>query len=92
MTDRIIPPSELIINGDGTIFHLHLRPEELADIIILVGDRARVARVAQYFDEAECEVENREFHTITGRYRGKRMSVLSTGIGIGKTTPGPSFG
>lgn len=83
MTDRIIPPSELIINGDGTIFHLHLRPEELADIIILVGDRARVARVAQHFDEAECEVENREFHTITGRYRGKRMSVLSTGIGIG---------
>ena len=83
MTDRIIPPSELIINGDGTIFHLHLRPEELADIIILVGDRARVGRVAQHFDQVECEAENREFHTITGRYRGKRMSVLSTGIGIG---------
>ncbi len=83
MIGRIIPPSELIINGDGTIFHLHLRPEELADIVILVGDRARVARVAAYFDEVECEAENREFHTITGRYRGKRMSVLSTGIGIG---------
>ena len=83
MIERIIPPSELIINGDGTIFHLHLRPEQLADIVILVGDRARVARVAAYFDEVECDVENREFHTITGRYRGKRMSVLSTGIGIG---------
>ena len=83
MTERIIPPSELIINGDGTIFHLHLRPEELADTVILVGDRARAARVAAYFDEVECDVENREFHTITGRYRGKRMSVLSTGIGIG---------
>ena len=83
MIGRIIPPSELIINGDGTIFHLHLRPEELADIVILVGDRARVARVAAYFDEVEHDVENREFHTITGRYRGKRMSVLSTGIGIG---------
>ena len=83
MQQRIIPASELIINGDGTIFHLHLRPDELADVVILVGDRARVNAVAAHFDEVECDVENREFHTITGRYRGRRMSVLSTGIGIG---------
>ncbi len=80
---RTITSSELIINGDGTIFHLHLRPEQLADIVILVGDRGRVALVASYFESVECDVENREFHTITGCYRGRRMSVLSTGIGIG---------
>lgn len=83
MQHRIIAPSELIINGDGSIFHLHLRPEQLADVVILVGDRQRVATVAAYFDKVECDVENREFHTITGYYRGRRMSVLSTGIGIG---------
>ena len=83
MQQRIIPASELIINGDGTIFHLHLRPDELADVVILVGDRARVNAVVAHCDEVECDVENREFHTITGRYRGRRMSVLSTGIGIG---------
>ena len=83
MQHRIIPASELIINGDGTIFHLHLLPDQLADVVILVGDRARVNAVASYFDEVECDVVNREFHTITGRYRGRRMSVLSTGIGIG---------
>lgn len=79
----IIPPSELIINGDGTIFHLHLRPEQLSDIVILVGDRGRVSLVASYFESVECDVENREFHTVTGLYRGRRISVLSTGIGIG---------
>lgn len=83
MQHRIIAPSELIINGDGTIFHLHLRPEQLADVVILVGDRQRVGAVAAHFDEVECDVQNREFHTITGHYRGRRMSVLSTGIGIG---------
>lgn len=83
MLHRIIAPSELIINGDGTIFHLHLRPEQLADVVILVGDRQRVGAVAAHFDEVECDVQNREFHTITGTYRGRRMSVLSTGIGIG---------
>ena len=80
---RIIPASELIINDDGSIFHLHLRPEQLADIVILVGDPGRVAMVASFFDEKECEVSNREFNTVTGTYKGKRMTVLSTGIGIG---------
>lgn len=80
---RIIPASELIINDDGSIFHLHLRPEQLADIVILVGDPGRVAMVASFFDKKECEVSNREFNTVTGTYKGKRMTVLSTGIGIG---------
>ena len=78
---RVIPASELIINEDGTIFHLHLLPEQLADTIILVGDPGRVALVASFFDSIECEVESREFRTITGSYKGKRMTVLSTGIG-----------
>ena len=80
---RTIPASELIINDDGSIFHLHLRPGQLADTVILVGDPGRVALVAEYFDSRECEVSNREFRTVTGFYRGKRMTVLSTGIGIG---------
>ncbi len=80
---RTIPSSELIINGDGSIFHLHLKPEQLADIVILVGDPARVAMIAEYFDAKECEVSNREFLTVTGTYKGKRMTVMSTGIGIG---------
>ena len=63
---RVIPSSELIINGDGSIFHLHLRPEQLADIVILVGDPGRVAMIAEYFDTKECEVANREFLTVTG--------------------------
>ena len=80
---RTIPSSELIINGDGSIFHLHLKPEQLADIVILVGDPGRVAMIADYFDTKECEVANREFLTVTGTYKGKRMTVMSTGIGIG---------
>lgn len=80
---RTIPASELIINDDGSIFHLHLRPGQLADTVILVGDPGRVALVAGYFDTKECEVSNREFNTVTGTYKGKRMTVLSTGIGIG---------
>lgn len=83
MQNRIIPSSELIINDDGTIFHLHLKPEQLADTVILVGDPARVKMISKYFDSVECDVSNREFHTITGSYKGTRMSVLSTGIGIG---------
>lgn len=74
-------PSELIINEDGSIFHLHLRPEQLADRIILVGDPGRVATVAAHFDSIECEVQSREFHSITGTFEGKRITVLSTGIG-----------
>lgn len=80
---RTIPASELIINDDGSIFHLHLLPGQLADTVILVGDPGRVALVAGFFDTKECEVANREFKTVTGTYKGKRMTVLSTGIGIG---------
>ena len=80
---RTIPASELIINEDGTIFHLHLLPEQIADIVMLVGDPGRVEMIASFFDSRECEVSNREFKTITGSYKGKRMTVLSTGIGIG---------
>lgn len=73
--------SELIINPDGSIFHLHVKPEQLADKIILVGDPGRVAQVASHFETKECEVESREFKTITGTYKGKRITVQSTGIG-----------
>ncbi len=73
--------SELIINADGSVFHLHLKPEQLADKVILVGDPGRVELVASHFETRECEVESREFHTITGTYKGKRITVLSTGIG-----------
>lgn len=73
--------SELIINPDGSIFHLHVKPEQLADKIILVGDPGRVALVASHFETKECEVESREFKTITGTYKGKHITVQSTGIG-----------
>ena len=81
MATRIIPPSELVINEDGSAFHLHLRPGQLADRVILVGDPNRVTMIGAYLDERELEVQNREFHTITGCYRGKRVSVVSHGIG-----------
>lgn len=83
MQSRIIPPSELIINDDGSVFHLHLRPEQLADTVVLVGDPARVEQIASYFDKEECRAANREFKSVTGFYKDKRMTVLSTGIGIG---------
>ena len=75
------PESELIINADGSCFHLHLKPEQLADKVILVGDPARVNTVAAHFDTIECEVQSREFHTITGIYKGKRITCQSHGIG-----------
>jgi len=78
---KVFAPSELIINEDGSCFHLHLRPEQLADKVILVGDPGRVDTVANHFDSRECEVQSREFHTITGMYKGKRITVQSTGIG-----------
>ena len=78
---RVIPPSELIINADGSVFHLHLKPGQLSDKIILVGDPERVSSVASRFDTIECEVSNREFHSITGSFQGKRISVVSHGIG-----------
>lgn len=78
---KYFAPSELIINEDGSVFHLHIRPEQLADKIILVGDPDRVNLVASHFDTREYEVESREFRTITGMYKGKHITVLSTGIG-----------
>ena len=81
MNKKTFAPSELIINEDGSIFHLHLTPQQIADKIMLVGDPGRVSLVASYFDEKEFEVESREFKTITGIYKGKRLTVLSTGIG-----------
>ena len=73
--------SELIINEDGSVFHLHVKPEQLADRVILVGDPSRVDTVAAHFDNKECSISNREFHTITGSYKNKRITVQSTGIG-----------
>lgn len=73
--------SELIINPDDSVFHLHVKPEQLADKVILVGDPGRVALVASHFENKEFEVESREFKTITGTYKGKRITVVSTGIG-----------
>ena len=73
--------SELIINADGSVFHLHLLPEHLADKVILVGDPGRVALVASHFSDIEFEVSNREFKTVTGSYQDKRITVVSTGIG-----------
>lgn len=74
-------PSELIINNDGSAFHLHITPEQLAQKVILVGDPGRVSLVASHFTNIECNVQSREFHTITGTYKDKRITVLSTGIG-----------
>ena len=74
-------PSELIINTDGSVFHLHITPEQLAQKVILVGDPGRVDLVASHFTHIECDIQSREFHTITGTYKGKRITVLSTGIG-----------
>lgn len=78
---KFFPESELVINSDGSIFHLHIKPEQLADKVILVGDQGRVSLVASHFDSRECEISNREFHSVTGLYKGKRITVLSTGIG-----------
>lgn len=78
---KTFAPSELIINADGSAFHLHVRPEQLADKVILCGDPDRVNTIARHFDTKECDISSREFHTITGTYQGKRISVVSTGIG-----------
>ncbi len=75
MEKKYFAPSELIINEDGSIFHLHLKPENLADKVILVGDPGRVALVASHFENKECEVSNREFCAITGTFKGKRITV-----------------
>ena len=77
----MIKESELILNRDGSIYHLNLRPEQVADTIILVGDPNRVPRVSAYFDTIEFSTQKREFCTHTGTYKGKRLTALSTGIG-----------
>lgn len=78
---KIFPESELLINADGTIFHLHLKSEQVADTILLVGDPGRVDTIAGYLHDIECRVSNREFVTVTGWYQNKRISVVGTGIG-----------
>jgi uridine phosphorylase len=78
---RTIPSSELIIHPDGSIFHLHLKPEQLADKIILVGDPERVTAIAQLLTSIECNVQSREFHSVTGFFQNKRITVVSHGIG-----------
>lgn len=77
----MIASSELIINPDGSIFHLHLKPGEIADTILLVGDPGRADMIARFFDSIEVKKENREFVSRTGTYHGKRITVLATGIG-----------
>lgn len=81
MEKKIIAPSELIINPDGSVFHIHLLPEQLTDRVILVGDPARVNMVASFFDTTDFEVSSREFHTIGGTFNGKPIMCLSHGIG-----------
>ena len=78
---RYFPPSELLINDNGAVYHLGVKPEQLADKVILVGDPNRVPKVAAFFDEKECDISAREFRTITGTYKGKRITVVGTGIG-----------
>ena len=77
----MIAESELIINDDGSVFHLHIRPEELADRVILVGDPGRVDMISEYMQDIEFRRQSREFVSLTGKYAGKRLTVLSTGIG-----------
>ncbi len=81
MEKRIIPSSEMIINSDGSIFHLHIKPEQLADKVVLCGDPSRVKLIGDHFSEIECDVQSREFRTITGKYKGKRITAQSHGIG-----------
>ena len=78
---RRFEESEFILNQDGSVFQLHLRPEQLAQKVILVGDPGRVSLVASHLTDLEMEVQSREFHSVTGMYQGKRISVVSTGIG-----------
>ncbi len=76
-----IPTSELVLNPDGSVYHLNLKPEHIATDIIFVGDQNRVPKVAKHFDQQEFDIQKREFRTITGTYKGKRITVISTGIG-----------
>lgn len=81
MATRIIPASELIINSDGSAFHIHLKPEQLRDKVILVGDPGRVSAIAEFFDTVDYDVSSREFHAIGGTYKGKPLMCISHGIG-----------
>lgn len=81
MKKNFFEESELILNSDGSVFHLHLLPEQLADNVILVGDPGRVPLVASNFETIECDVQNREFRSITGWFQNKRITCVSTGIG-----------
>ena len=78
---RFIPSSQLIINADNSVFHIHLKPEQLRDKIILVGDPGRVSMVASYFDSIDYDISSREFHAIAGTYKGKKLMCISHGIG-----------
>ena len=79
--ERTISPDQLPVNADGSIFHLYLKPEQLADKVVMMGDPERVPVVASYFDSIEFDHQSREFRTITGSYKGKRITALSHGIG-----------
>ena len=81
MGRKRIEDSELILNDDGSIYHIHLKPEHIADTVLLVGDQGRVAKISRHFDKIDHKISNREFHTHTGTYKGKKITVLSTGIG-----------
>lgn len=76
-----IPPSELVLNPDSSVYHLNLHPDDIADTIITVGDPERVARISKYFDRVDLRIMKREFVTHTGYYGGKRLTVMSTGMG-----------
>ncbi|MCH5230776.1 MAG: nucleoside phosphorylase [Muribaculaceae bacterium] len=80
-TDRFIPSSQLIINADNSAFHIHVKPEQLRDKIIMVGDPGRVSMVASYFDSIDYDVQSREFHAVAGKYKGKELMCISHGIG-----------
>ena len=80
-SERFIPPSELIINDDGSAFHIHLRPDQLRDNIIFVGDPGRVTMIASFFDSIDYDVQSREFHAVGGIYKGKPLMAISHGIG-----------
>jgi len=78
---KSFPDSELILNADGSVFHLHLLPNQIAETILLVGDPGRVDIIATFLSDVEFRIANREFVTVTGKYKGKRLSVVGTGIG-----------
>ncbi len=81
MSEDHMQSSELIINDDGSLYHIHLKEEHIADTVILVGDQGRVQEVSDHFERVEFKISNREFITHTGYYKGKRLTVMSTGIG-----------